>query len=143
MFRLSPKPFSIKPLRYDFLDSAAGAFATFEGWVRETNDGRAVVRLEYEAYPEMSVREGSRILDETRKGFDIIRCVCVHRTGTLELGDIAVWIGVCAAHRGPAFDACRHIIDEIKLLVPIWKKEYYADGDSGWVGLNGLSSGSC
>jgi len=65
--------------------------------------------------------------------FGLDHAECVHRTGALEIGDVAVWVGVSAAHRGEAFDACRHIIDEIKHRVPIWKKEYYTDGDSGWV----------
>ena len=58
---------------------------------------------------------------------------CVHRVGTLEIGELAVWVGVSAAHRGAAFDACRYVIDEVKKRVPIWKNEHYADGESGWL----------
>ena len=72
-------------------------------------------------------------LDEARRKFAIVDAICIHRVGTLEIGDIAVWVGVTAAHRGAAFDACRYIIDEVKARVPIWKKEHYTGGDSGWV----------
>jgi len=63
----------------------------------------------------------------------VARACCAHRVGTLAIGELAVWVGVSAPHRGEAFDACRYIIDEVKHRVPIWKKEYYQDGDSGWV----------
>jgi molybdopterin synthase catalytic subunit len=79
------------------------------------------------------VREGERILTEARQRFGVARARCAHRVGPLAIGDLAVWVAVSAAHRGEAFDACRYIIDEVKHRVPIWKKEYYLDGDSGWV----------
>ena len=78
-------------------------------------------------------REGERILAEARQRFGVARVACAHRVGPLAIGELAVWVGVSAAHRGEAFDACRYIIDEVKHRVPIWKKEYYQDGDSGWV----------
>lgn len=112
---------------------AAGALATFEGWVRNHADGRSVHRLEYEVYRELAQAEGERVLAEARTRFDLIAAHCTHRSGILHVGDIAVWVGVAAAHRGAAFDACRHIIDEIKRRLPIWKRETYAEGDSGWV----------
>ena len=112
---------------------SAGAYASFEGWVRNHNDGHAVLRLEYEAYNPVATKEGETILDEARRKFAIVDAICIHRVGTLEIGDIAVWVGVTAAHRGAAFDACRYIIDEVKARVPIWKKEHYTGGDSGWV----------
>jgi adenylyltransferase/sulfurtransferase len=114
-------------------EASCGALATFEGWVRDHNAGRAVRRLEYEAYPGMARKEGGRILAEAQARFDIAGARCLHRTGPLDVGDCAVWVGVTAAHRGEAFAACRYIIDEIKHRVPIWKKEHYVDGDSGWV----------
>ena len=77
--------------------------------------------------------EGNKIIAEAREKFPIIDATCVHRVGLLEIGDIAVWVGVSSGHRGEAFDACRYIIDEIKHRTPIWKKEFYTDGHSGWV----------
>jgi molybdopterin/thiamine biosynthesis adenylyltransferase/molybdopterin synthase catalytic subunit/rhodanese-related sulfurtransferase len=120
-------------LRGSLADPACGGFASFEGWVRDCNDGRAVERLEYEAYAELAVREGERIVDEALRRFGVRRARCVHRIGALALGELAVWVGVSAPHRGEAFAACRFIIDEVKHRVPIWKKEHYVDGDSGWV----------
>jgi molybdopterin synthase catalytic subunit len=62
-----------------------------------------------------------------------VSAVCIHRVGSLRIGDLAVWVGVSAAHRGAAFDACRFVIDETKARVPVWKKEHYADGDTAWI----------
>lgn len=120
-------------LRRQLQDPACGGYAAFEGWVRDCNDGRTVLRLEYEAFGALALREGEQILDEARRRFGVARARCAHRVGPLAIGELAVWVGVSAPHRGEAFDACRYIIDEIKHRVPIWKKEYYQDGDSGWV----------
>ena len=101
--------------------------------MRNENEKRGVTRLEYEGYEAVAVKEGEAVLREALAKFAILRAECAHRVGTLEIGDVAVWVGVSAAHRGAAFDACRYIIDEIKLRLPIWKKEHYREGDSGWV----------
>ena len=77
--------------------------------------------------------EGERILEEAMQRFAITNAACVHRTGELKIGDLAVWVGVSAGHRGPAFDACRWIIDEVKSRVPIWKRERYATGATDWL----------
>ncbi len=122
----------IASLRAALLHERAGAFASFEGWVRDHHDGRAVLGLRYEAYVELAEMEGARILDEARARFDILGACAVHRVGDLAIGDLAVWVGVCAAHRDAAFAACRWIIDEVKARVPIWKHERYADGDAQW-----------
>jgi molybdopterin synthase catalytic subunit len=114
-------------------DPAAGGYASFEGWVRNHNEGRAVQRLEYEAYESLGVREGERILAEAAARFPILKAACVHRIGLLEIGEMAVWVGVSAAHRDAAFAACRYVIDETKARVPIWKKEHYAEGVTGWI----------
>jgi molybdopterin synthase catalytic subunit len=112
---------------------ACGGYVSFEGAVRDHNEGRTVRRLEYEAFAPLALREGDLILTEACARFGVERALCAHRVGALQIGEIAVWVGVAAAHRGEAFDACRYIIDHIKHRVPIWKKEYYQDGDSGWV----------
>lgn len=136
-FRLSSTAFEPSAWQSQLARAHAGAFVSFEGWVRDRNDGRAVVSLEYEAFAELAEREGERILAEARKKFSITDALCVHRVGHLRIGDLAVWIGVTAEHRASAFEACRYIIDEAKARLPIWKKEYYADGGSIWVNHTG------
>lgn len=101
--------------------------------MRNHNEGQAVASLEYEAYAELAETEGNRILEEVRLKFDLLAAEAVHRIGHLQIGDMAVWVGVASAHRGPAFDACRFIIDELKARVPIWKKEHYVAGSSVWI----------
>jgi molybdopterin synthase catalytic subunit len=137
MFTLSATPIDPAALRAGMADRRAGGFVTFEGWVREMNEGRQVIRLEYEAFAALAEKEGARILAEAIREYGVFDIRCVHRVGRLELGDLAVWIGVSAQHRTAAFAACRRVIDEVKSRVPIWKKEHYADGDSGWIGAPG------
>jgi len=120
-------------LQDEMRDVTCGGFAAFEGWVRNHNEGLEVTRLEYEAFAELAEKEGARIVEEARVKFGVTRAACVHRVGSLALGDVAVWVGVSAAHRDEAFRACRYIIDEVKHRLPIWKKEHYVNGDSGWV----------
>ena len=132
-FLLAGQAFDPRDPASSMKNPAAGGFRSFEGWVRTHNEGKAVISLEYEAYPDLANREGNRIIDEAFKKFDIIDTRCVHRTGHLQVGEIAVWVGVTAKHRQDAFRSCRYIIDEVKARVPIWKKEHYADGHSGWV----------
>ena len=132
-FTISDSPIQLEPLRASLSHAQAGAFASFEGWVRDHNDGRAVDGLRYEAYVALATSEGERVVQEALGKFAIIDARCVHRVGDLAIGDLAVWVGVSAAHRGAAFDACRWIIDEIKQRVPIWKNEHYTGGESGWL----------
>lgn len=136
-FKISTDPLEASILVKELTDPTAGGLVTFEGRVRKTNEGREVLRLEYEAYPELAEKEGLRILEEAKARWGVERILVVHRTGVLEIGETAVWIGVAAAHRAEAFAACRYVIDELKERVPIWKKEYYADGDSGWIQSGG------
>jgi molybdopterin synthase catalytic subunit len=131
MFSLSEE--SINGQERTMADPAAGAYVCFEGWVRNHNEGKAVTSLEYEAYEMLAQKEGNKILGEAREKFDILEAACIHRTGHLQIGEIAVWVGVTAKHREAAFEACRYVIDEVKARVPIWKKEHYSDGNSGWV----------
>jgi len=136
-FRLSDAPFDIEPLRAALLGARAGAFSSFEGWVRDHNEGRAVLGLRYEAYAALAEAEGERVIDEALAKFEIVDARCVHRIGDLAIGDLAVWVGVSAAHRDAAFAASRYIIDEVKARVPIWKHERYAGGDAGWLHPDG------
>ena len=106
---------------------------TFEGLVRNRNDGRAVLGLEYEAYVPLAEKEGELILGEAMARFNLVAASCVHRTGSVALGGLAVCVGVAAEHRGEAFEACRYIIDQAKARLPIWKREHYADGSREWV----------
>jgi molybdopterin synthase catalytic subunit len=132
-FALSATPIEVAAWRERLLTPRAGACASFEGWVRDHNEGRAVHGLHYEAYAALAESEGEAILAEALTRFPIHDAACIHRTGELALGDLAVWVGASAPHRGPAFDACRWIIDEVKSRVPIWKQERYTAGDTTWL----------
>lgn len=132
--------FELRHLCRDFLDAKArvqnpkaGGFVVFEGWIRDHNEGKDVLSLEYSAYEPMAIREGEKIIAEALQKFQILDAHVIHNLGHLQIGDIAVWVGVSAVHRGTAFDACEYIIDELKVRVPIWKNEHYADGTSVWV----------
>jgi molybdopterin synthase catalytic subunit len=132
-FRFTQTAIDTAAARRELLDLGAGGYVSFEGWVRDQNEGRAVTRLEYEAFQELALKEGGRIVAEALRRFPLKHALCIHRVGVLDLEDMAVWVGVSSVHRGEAFDACRFIIDEVKHRVPIWKKEHYLNGDSGWV----------
>lgn len=133
LFELSDAPLNTADLAASFDDEGAGACIVFEGRVRNHNEGRQVAALEYEAYPAMAVKEGTAVMTEVARRFEVIGARCIHRIGRLEIGDVAVWVAVLAAHREEGFAACRYVIDEVKSRVPIWKKEHYAEGDTAWV----------
>lgn len=120
-------------LRDELTGAAAGAYVGFEGWIRNHNEGQSVLRLEYEVYEPLALIEGERVIAEAIGKFAILGAQCVHRYGMLDIGECAVWVGVTAAHRDEAFTACRYIIDQVKVRLPIWKKEHYVAGHSGWV----------
>jgi molybdopterin synthase catalytic subunit len=126
---------TIDPARLRQAVSAAtsGACVVFEGVVRNHNDGREVLRLEYEVYEPIALREGRRILAEAEARYGPLKSACTHRSGLLEIEDLAVVVAVSSAHREEAFLACRYIIDAVKARLPIWKKEHYADGEARWV----------
>lgn len=141
-FGFSREPLDPQACQAQLDDPAAGACVCFEGRVRNHNEGRSVQRLEYEAYEQLGRKEGERIMAEALARFPLARARCVHRLGTLEIGELAVWVGVTAAHRDAAFAACRYIIDQVKDRVPIWKKEHYAAGDSGWINCQAPAAGA-
>jgi molybdopterin synthase catalytic subunit len=134
LFELSETPLDTAELSSRLASSHAGAFVSFEGRVRDSDGDRAVSGLDYDAYPRMCLKVGEAIVREVLP--DVIAAKCVHRVGSLRVGEVSVWVGVIAGHRDEAFRGCRHIIDEVKRRVPIWKKERYADGQSRWVGLH-------
>ena len=139
-FRFTEAAIDTASARRELLECGAGGYVSFEGWVRNFNEGQEVTRLEYEAFQDLAVKEGERILSEALQRFPVKHASCIHRLGALELSDLAVWVGVSAPHRGEAFDACRFIIDEVKHRVPIWKKEHYLSGNSGWVNCERCAS---
>ena len=132
-FRFSRTPIDAGSLRAELADPACGGYTSFEGLVRNHNEGMSVRHLEYEAFEPLAIKEGERIVAEAIERFGIEHAACVHRIGDLSIGEMAVWVGAAARHRDEAFRACRYIIDEVKHRVPIWKKEHYENGDSGWV----------
>jgi molybdopterin synthase catalytic subunit len=132
-FRITQTAIDTQDARSELQTLGAGGYVSFEGWVRDHNEGREVTRLEYESFQELAVKEGERIIADALRRFPVKHALCIHRMGSLKLGELAVWVGVSSAHRGEAFEACRFIIDEVKHRVPIWKKEHYRSGDSGWV----------
>lgn len=105
-----------------------GAIVTFDGFVRNESHGRETLYLEYEAYESMALAKMRQIGEELRGKFAIDRVAIVHRLGRLEIGETSVFIAVSAPHRAAAFEACRYAIDTLKKTVPIWKKEFFADG---------------
>ncbi len=132
-FAFTREPLDPASLRQALADRSCGGYASFEGWVRDQNEGQSVTHLEYEAFEPLAIKEGERILTEALERFGVEHAACVHRVGDLALGEMAVWVGASARHRDEAFLACRYIIDEVKHRLPIWKKEHYRSGDSGWV----------
>jgi len=110
----------------------SGGINIFIGAVRNNTKGKTVIRLEFEAYEKMALSEMRKIADDTLVKWPVDKIVIHHRTGTLNIGDVAVVIAVSAAHRDAAFGACRYAIDTLKQTVPIWKKEVFEDGEA-WV----------
>jgi molybdopterin synthase catalytic subunit len=133
-FSLSDQALDIPELAAPLGDPAAGAIVTFDGRVRNHHEGRAVSLLEYQAYAALALTTGQKILEEEAARYGVLAVQAAHRTGRLKLGEVAVWVGVAAAHRGAAFDATRAIMERLKYELPVWKKETYSDGHSVWVG---------
>jgi molybdopterin synthase catalytic subunit len=132
-FQLNSSKIDPNKLRSSVLHPSCGGLVIFEGIVRDFNEGKVVTALEYEAYPELVDTESKKIFSEIQSQFQCRSVVVEHRIGKLDVGDIAVWIGVSSVHRGAAFKACEYMIDELKIRLPIWKKEHYSDHFSSWV----------
>ncbi len=133
MFRVVRTALDMQELVRYVTDPSAGAIATFIGTTRNNNEGRKVIALDYDAYPEMAEKELRRIGDDAKKKWNIERMAIVHRIGPVEITEASVMIAVSAAHRDDAFQACRFAIEEIKKTVPIWKKEVFEGGEV-WIG---------
>jgi molybdopterin synthase catalytic subunit len=133
MFRVTIQPIDLNELVRFVTDPEAGAIATFIGTTRNNNEGRKVIGLDYEAYPQMAEKELARISEDAKKQWPICRMAIVHRLGPVKIGEASVIIAVSSAHRDAAFAACRYAIEEIKKTVPIWKKEVFEGGEV-WIG---------
>lgn len=131
--RVTADPIDPAGLLKDAAAASDGAVLLFVGVVRHENEGKAVVRLEYEAYAPMAEREMEKIAREAAERWGTGAISIVHRTGTLEVGEPSVAIAVAAPHRGEAYEASRYVIEELKRRVPVWKREGYAEGPSEWL----------
>jgi molybdopterin synthase catalytic subunit len=127
------EPLSLDEVRAAVSDPGAGAIVLFAGTVRDQDGGQGVVRLSYSAHPSAAA-ELHRVAEKVVAEFGVVALAAVHRTGDLDIGDLAVVAAVSCPHRGEAFEACRMLIDTLKHEVPIWKRQWFSDGSSEWVG---------
>ena len=132
-FKITSDSITLETPNTEGKNHGIGAYSLFDGIVRDTNDGHQVIKLEYECYEPLAIKEGNQILDEAIEKFDLIDAFCIHRVGTLQIGETAVVVIATSGHRDEAFKGCRYIIDEVKSRVPIWKKEHYGDGETEWL----------
>src|SRR5574341_949711 len=133
MYRIVPHAIDAAAVAAAVAHSGTGATVTFIGTTRDHNDGRAVTRLEYEAYPEMAIAEMRKIGEIICQRWDVQGVAIVHRIGVVPIGEASVVIAVSAGHRCAAFEACHFAIDRLKEVVPIWKKEHFEGGEI-WIG---------
>lgn len=133
LFEVTAEPLSADEIASRVTNPYSGATLVFVGTVREFTKGKQTTYLEYEAYPEMAIRQMQKIGAEIADEWPGARTAIVHRTGTLGIGEASVVIAVATPHRADGFAACRHAIERLKQIVPIWKKEVWADGEE-WVG---------
>jgi molybdopterin synthase catalytic subunit len=131
-FSLTRHPIDLRAIESLLLQGLDGASVTFQGVVRNNTRGRATLRLDYECYEGMAIRKMAEIGRAIASEFAISRIALVHRLGTMEIGEASVVVVATAPHRRPAFDAALEGINRLKRLVPVWKKEYFADGEV-WV----------
>ncbi len=129
---LRAEQLSVDEVRAAAADPAAGAVVVFAGAVRDHDRGRDVTALSYSAHPTATA-ELERVAEKVAASYPVVAIAVLHRTGDLQVGDLAVVAAVSAAHRGDAFDACEALIDDLKATVPIWKHQLFAGGDSEWV----------
>jgi len=139
MIHIDENPIDTQAIVEAVRSPAAGAVVLFLGTARQMTGGRETNSLEYEAYAEMARAKLAELDEEARGRWPLVKCAVVHRLGHLDVGEISVAVAVSSAHREPAFEAGKWLIDRIKEVVPIWKRENWADGTSQWVhpGLEG------
>lgn len=142
MFEITDNAIRIEPLIDAVSDSKAGAIATFIGTTRDHNRGRNVLRLEYEAYNDMAVSEFEKIAGEAAEKWEITKVAISHRIGEVPIGEASVAIAVSAPHRAEAIKACHFAIDRLKVVAPIWKKEYFEGGEVWIASLADCEHGS-
>ena len=133
MAELVPGPIDVVALLARASRPDCGAVALFLGTSRDHHEGRKVIRLSYQAYEPMALAALEALEREVCARYEVASCYIVHRLGEVPLAEASVAVIVAAPHRGPAFDACRWAMDELKRTVPIWKKEFYAEGGEAWV----------
>ena len=126
MFELTDKPIAVCAIETP--DSRAGGVVSFEGRVRSLNEGRTVIKLDYEVYTALALHEGNAILDEAIAKYNLYHAYAIHRHGALALGETAIWVHASSMHRRAAFEGVDFIIHTVKHRLPVWKKEWYADG---------------
>jgi len=133
MIEITESPIDHAAITESVRSNLAGAVCSFLGTVREMTGGRRTAALDYEAYPEMALKTMAELAEQARLRWPILDLALVHRLGHLGLGEISIVIAVSCPHRHQAFDACRWLIDTFKEVVPVWKKEVWADGSEVWV----------
>jgi len=129
LFEITTAPISVDEVSRRVSSSAAGAIVSFAGIVRDTNAGRRVRYLEYEAYPEMAEPMLAQIAEEIKARWPVEKVAIVHRVGRQGIGETSVVVAIASAHRQGAFEAGRYAIDRLKEIVPIWKKEFFEGGE--------------
>lgn len=132
MIEITAEPIDVQKIIAAASSDDCGALNVFLGTVRNHSRGKDVNRLEYDAYPAMASKMIQRIVDEAGEKWDVRKTAISHRTGVLAIGDVAVVIAVATPHRQDSFAACQYIIDRLKEIVPIWKKEVAVDGET-WI----------
>ena len=137
MFQVTEKPIDLERWIQKARNPRAGAFVEFQGWVRDHNEGKKVQSLEYEIFESLARKEAVKIITKAKAKFQVLDIQVVHRVGHMDIGDLAVWVGVSSEHRSAGFRACRYVMDEVKVRLPIWKKEYYLEEDAKWVNCQG------
>lgn len=133
MISLTNEPIDVAALTESVRSDQAGAVVLFLGTVREMTHGRKTAALDYDAYPEMARAKMEELVAEAGRLWPIVKAAIAHRLGHLELGEVSVAIAVSTPHRQQAFEAGKFLIDRLKEVVPIWKKENWADGSTEWV----------
>jgi len=133
MIRLTNDPIDYHALTEAVRRADCGGVVLFLGTVRDLTDGKRTVALDYDAYPAMAEKKMAEIEADTRQRWPVGEIAMIHRLGHLDVGEVSVAVAVSCPHRKEAFEACRHAIDRLKELVPIWKKENWADGQTEWV----------